>query len=59
LFVVLATQMMATIISVFGIFMTPITWLWALLVWAYAIFWFMINDRIKLMAYKILQLRLD
>ena len=48
------TQLLATIITVFGIFMTPIGWQWALFVWGYALFWFLVNDRVKLVAYKVL-----
>jgi H+-transporting ATPase len=43
----------ATLISVFGIFMTPIGLQLALFVWSYALAWFVVNDRIKLMAYRI------
>ena len=33
--------------------MTPIGWGWALLVWGYALVWFLVNDRVKLAAYRI------
>ncbi len=48
LLAVLGTQTLATLIAVFGIFMTPIGWGWAVLVWAYATAWFLLNDRVKL-----------
>lgn len=32
---------------------TPIGWDWAGFVWAYAFAWFFVNDRIKLLAYRI------
>ncbi|MEZ4766823.1 MAG: plasma-membrane proton-efflux P-type ATPase [Caldilineales bacterium] len=51
---VLGTQTVATLFAVFGIFMAPIGWQLALLVWAYAIAWFLVNDRVKLLAYRIL-----
>ena len=51
---VLGTQALATLIAVYGIFMTPLGWGWALFVWVYALFWFLANDRIKLLAYWIL-----
>ena len=35
------------------IFMTPLGWGWALFVWGYALVWFLVNDRIKLLAYRI------
>jgi H+-transporting ATPase len=38
---------------VFGIFMTPLGWGWALFVWGYALVWFLVNDRVKLLAYRI------
>jgi H+-transporting ATPase len=50
---VLGTQTIATLIAVYGLFMTPLGWKWAGFVWAYAIAWALINDRIKLLAYKI------
>ncbi|MET3808634.1 hypothetical protein ABIB25_005664 [Nakamurella sp. UYEF19] len=33
--------------------MTPLGWGWAAFVWVYALAWFLINDRIKLLAYRI------
>jgi H+-transporting ATPase len=50
---VLGTQAVATLIAVYGLFMTPLGWGWAGLVWGYALVWFLINDRIKLLAYRI------
>ena len=50
---VLGTQIAATLIAVYGIFMTPLGWGWAGFVWGYALIWFLVNDRIKLLAYKI------
>ncbi|HEX4999110.1 MAG TPA: plasma-membrane proton-efflux P-type ATPase [Terriglobia bacterium] len=49
---VLGTQAVATWIAVYGVFMTPIGWGMALLVWVYALAWFLVNDRIKLAAYR-------
>jgi H+-transporting ATPase len=51
---VLGTQMLATLIAVYGFFMTPLGWGWALFVWGYALVWFLVNDRVKLVAYWIL-----
>jgi H+-transporting ATPase len=51
---VLGTQLVATLITVYGVFMAPIGWGWALLVWGYALAWFLVNDRVKLVAYRIL-----
>jgi H+-transporting ATPase len=50
---VLGTQILATLIAVYGIFMAPLGWGWAGFVWAYAIAWFLVNDRLKLLAYRI------
>ncbi|MGE5323420.1 MAG: plasma-membrane proton-efflux P-type ATPase [Actinomycetota bacterium] len=52
-FAVAGTQLVATLIAVYGVFMAPIGWHWALLVWGYALAWFLVNDFIKLGAYKI------
>jgi H+-transporting ATPase len=50
---VLGTQIIATLIAVYGFFMTPLGWGWAGFVWGYALLWFLLNDRIKLLAYRI------
>ena len=50
---VLGTQTLATLIAVYGVFMTPLGWGWALFVWGYALAWFLVNDRVKLLAYQI------
>lgn len=50
---VFGTQTVATLIAVYGVFMTPIGWKWALAVWGYALIWFLVNDRVKLAAYHI------
>ncbi len=54
LIAVLGTQTIATFIAVYGLFMTPLGWGWAAAVWVYALAWFLISDRIKLLAYRIL-----
>jgi H+-transporting ATPase len=51
---VLGTQAIATLIAVYGLFMTPLGWKWAALVWGYALVWFLVTDRVKLLAYRIL-----
>ena len=50
---VLGTQIAATLIAVYGLFMTPLGWGWAGFVWGYALLWFLLNDRVKLIAYRI------
>jgi len=52
-----ATKLLATVVAVYGIFMPAIGWGWALLIWGYALAWFLVNDRIKLAAYKVFDLR--
>ena len=51
---VLGTQILATLIAVYGVFMTPLGWGWALFVWGYALTWFLVNDCVKLLAYRLL-----
>jgi H+-transporting ATPase len=48
---VLGTQFIATLIAVYGLLMTPLGWAWAGVVWAYALLWFLAEDRIKLATY--------
>jgi H+-transporting ATPase len=50
---VLGTQIVATLIAVYGLFMTPLGWGWGLAVWGYALAWFLVNDRVKLLAYRV------
>jgi H+-transporting ATPase len=52
---VVGTQIVATLIAVYGPLglMTPLGWGWAGLVWAYALVWFFVADRVKLAAYQI------
>jgi H+-transporting ATPase len=51
---VAGTQLAATLIAVFGIFMTPIGWVAAAAVWGYALVWFVLSDRLKLIAERVL-----
>jgi H+-transporting ATPase len=50
---VLGTQIVATLIAVYGFLMTPLGWGWAGFVWVYALIWALISDRVKLLAYRI------
>jgi H+-transporting ATPase len=54
LIAVFGTQAIATLIAVYGFLMTPLGWGWAGFVWIYALAWALVNDRIKLLAYKVL-----
>jgi len=49
---VICAQTIATLVTVYGFLMRPIGWGWALAVWGYALAWFLVNDRIKLAAYR-------
>ena len=50
---VFGTQVVATLIAVYGLYMSSIGWGWALMVWGYSLVWFLVNDRVKLLAYRI------
>ena len=52
---VIGTQILATLIAVYGVFMPPLGWGWALFVWGYALAWFLVSDRVKLLAYRIFE----
>ena len=47
------TRILGTLIAVYGIFMEPIGWTAAGLIWLYATAWWILNDYIKIGAYKI------
>jgi len=51
----LGTELVATLISVYGIFVTPIGWTYAGIIWAYALIWFLVNDEVKILIYKHLE----
>ena len=55
---VIGTQLLATLITVYGLFMAPLGWGWVALVWGYALFWFLIEDRVKLGTYRVFDHRL-
>jgi H+-transporting ATPase len=48
------TQIAATLIAVYGVFMTPIGWSLAVIVWCYALVFFFINDIIKVRLFRII-----
>jgi H+-transporting ATPase len=51
---VLGTQLVATLIAVYGLFMAALGWGWAAFVWGYALAWFLGTDPVKLLVYRIL-----
>lgn len=48
------TQIVATLFAVYGVFMTPLGWKLAGLVWAYALVWFVLNDFVKVKVYHLI-----
>jgi H+-transporting ATPase len=50
---VLGTQIVATLIAVYGFLMPPLGWKWAGFVWVYALIWALVSDQVKLLAYRI------
>lgn len=54
-FAVLITQAAATLIAVYGLFMTPIGWKIAGLVWGYCLAWFVLEDFAKIFVYKTIE----
>ena len=51
---VLGTQLLATIIAVSGLLMTPLPWPYAVLAWSWALVWFLALDAAKLATYRVL-----
>ncbi|MDK2975324.1 MAG: H+-transporting ATPase [Methanofollis sp.] len=51
---VIATQALATLIAVYGLMMAPIGWYLAGLVWGYTLVMFLVQDRVKIAAYRAL-----
>ena len=54
-----STRIIGTLIAVYGFMITPIGWEWAGLMWLYAMIWFVLNDGIKMLTYRILRRRGD
>lgn len=51
----LLTKIAATLFAVYGWLIEPIGWKYALLIWGYCLVWFVVNDFIKVMVYKMLR----
>ncbi|MGD0255932.1 MAG: plasma-membrane proton-efflux P-type ATPase [Acidimicrobiales bacterium] len=49
-----SAQAVATLLAGFGILMPALGWGRVVLVWVYALAWFLVTDRVKLLAYRIL-----
>jgi H+-transporting ATPase len=54
LLAVLGAEAVATLLAGFGVFMSPLGWKWVAFVWGYALVWFLVSDRVKLLGYRIL-----
>ncbi|HUX05636.1 MAG TPA: hypothetical protein VMV53_12120 [Acidimicrobiales bacterium] len=48
------TRAPATRIAGFGLFMNPLEWRYVAFVWLYALVWFLLTDRVKLLGYRLL-----
>ena len=48
------TEILGTVIAVFGILVTPVGWTYAFFIWIYALIWFVFNDAVKMLVYRML-----
>jgi H+-transporting ATPase len=51
------TEILGTLIAVYGFLITPVGWTYALWMWAYALAWFVVNDVAKMWTYRLLRAR--
>jgi H+-transporting ATPase len=51
------TEILGTLIAVYGLLVAPVGWEYALWMWAYALVWFLFNDVVKWGTYRLLQQR--
>jgi len=56
-FAILITQLIATLITVYGVIIAPLGWTLALFVWGYALMAFIITDFLKVRIYKVIDHR--
>jgi H+-transporting ATPase len=52
-----STRILGTLIAVYGLFVAPIGWTYALWMWVYALSWFVFNDVVKMWTYRVLKQR--
>ncbi len=52
-----STRILGTLIAVYGFLIPPIGWTYAMYMWGYAMAWFVFNDVIKMLTYRILRSR--
>lgn len=50
-----STEILGTLIAVYGFLITPISWQYAMWIWVYALIWFVIDDGIKMLTYRMLR----
>jgi H+-transporting ATPase len=53
------TEILGTLIAVYGFLITPVGWQYALWMWAYALAWFVVNDMAKMWTYRLLRARAE
>ncbi len=51
------TEIVGTLIAVYGVLVAPVGWTMALAMWGYALVWFVVNDGVKTLAYRALRRR--
>jgi H+-transporting ATPase len=51
------TEIIGTLIAVYGFLITPVGWKYALWMWAYALLWFVFNNVVKIGAYRLMRRR--
>jgi H+-transporting ATPase len=49
-----STEILGALIAVYGFMVPPIGWEYALWIWGYALLWFVVNDALKILTYRIL-----
>ena len=54
---IIVSLALGTLVAILGWFVPPVGWQWALLVVAYSFVWFLVDDQLKLAAYRLLLLR--
>jgi H+-transporting ATPase len=53
----IATEIVGTLIAVYGVLISPISWIQAFWIWMYALGWFVVNDMIKVGTIRVLRVR--
>ena len=52
-----STRVLGTLIAVYGFLIPPIGWTYAAYMWGYSLVWFVFNDAIKMLTYRVLRRR--